>query len=234
MGTTYTELIRQVMQRLSPKVEGEAYLAARQGINDAHKMIAATKDFDELMAWDTTHASTVVYQSSYHITTDLALVRPKDIYSIRYMDTDNSRKLTYVPFRELDTKIPYTAITGYNKPSWYTTRGLYVELYPIPDEAKSLYIMHSQWPAVLSNDSDETPYNNIDHVIVALATDISKAILEGGDTIDWFTRAQKYLGLAISEETTRPDRTQVAQPFNPGSNFPVGEYWYNPFIKKQP
>jgi len=56
-NTTFAELKRQVLLRM-PDNEGRTIMAIEQGINDAHKMIAAIKDFDELMTLDMTHAFT--------------------------------------------------------------------------------------------------------------------------------------------------------------------------------
>lgn len=231
--STFAELKRQVQLRLGDNISGKTVLAIEQAINDAQMAIASIRDFDELITLDTTHALTVDGTKSYHITTDLLLVRPKDIYSIRYMDTDLSRKLIYVSPRELDEKIPYTEIVGEGRPTYYTRRGMYIELFRIPDVAKSLYIQHSQWPALLSADTDETPFINIDPVIVSLSTDIAQAILEGvgGGQTGWAQRAQQLLGMALKEDAERPDRTFVAQPFNPSGAGPVGEYWDNPFYK---
>lgn len=233
--TTYSELIRQTMLKLQPRSDGITRLAVEQAINDAQRVIASVKDFDELMTLDTANASTTANQSLYHIEDDLDLTRPKDIYTIRLMDEDNSRKLTYVPFRRLDEAIPYTEQVGTGRSTWYTIRGRYVELFRIPDTAYNLYIQHSQWPAAANyaNANDTTPFLNIDHVIVTLAADMALASLEGGSS-DWFQRAKQLLGVALNEEDTRPDQTLIAQPFNPTCAGPMGEYWNNPFVKKQP
>jgi len=171
----------------------------------------------------------------YHIEDDLDLTRPKDIYSIRLMDSANSRKLTYVPPRELDSKIPYTDLVGTGRSSWYTVRGRYIELFRIPDDVYPLYISYSQWPAAadFTDSSDATPFERIDHVIVSLATDMALASLEGGSG-DWFQRAKQLLGTAVSEEVTRPDQLLVARPFQSSKVGPIGEYWNNPWVKRQP
>ena len=233
MTTTYGELKRQVFLKLQSS-DGVTRLAVEQGINEAQKNIARVKDFDELVVLDTTNAFTDINKKSYHIETDLLLVRPKDIYSIRYMDAENSRKLDYVHPREIDDQIPYTEIFGTGRPSWYTVRGLYIELFRIPNAVKPLYISHSQWPSILTQDSDETPYCDLDDVIVALATDIARATVEEGGVTNWSQRARLLLGEATAEETVRPDQTFIAQPFNAKAPPPLGQYWLNPFIKKQP
>lgn len=228
MGTTFKELKRKVLLGI-PYVDGETLLVVEEAINTAQKVIACVRDFDELMTLDTTHAATVDGQKLYHITTDLALVRPKDIYSIRLMDDSNSRKLTYVPFRNLDERIPYTEMIGEGKPSWYTRRGEYIELYRIPDDAYDLYVMHSQWPDVLVDDTDETIFSNIDHVIVSLSINIANELKTGAIT-DWDAIAAKMMALSVGESITRPDEMMVAKPFSSKSCL-EGEYWNNPFVR---
>jgi len=232
-NTTYAELIRQVMMKLQPRSDGVTRLAVEQAINDAHKVIACIKDFDELKTLDTTHALTVANQKLYHIETDLALVRPKDIYSIRLMDEANSRKLIFVPLSELDSKVPYTELTGTGRSLYYTIRGRYVELYRIPDAVYHLYVQHSQWPTVLVDDTDQTDYIYIDHVIVTLAADMALASLEGGSG-DWFARAKQLLGITLEEDETRPDQFYVAQPFEPTKRAPLGQWWLNPWVRRDP
>lgn len=235
MGTVFSELKRKVLLRFGSKVDGQTELAVIEAINEAHKVIASIKDFDELMTLDTTHAFTVISQKLYHIETDLALVRPKDIYSIRYIDGVNSRKLIFVPFRQLDEKIPYTEQFAIGRPSFYTQRGMYIELFRIPDAVKSLYIQHSQWPAVLTNPTDQTPYLDIDHVIIALSIDMAAAIIEGSSgSTDWPSRAKQLFGVALSEEDTRPDVTFIAQPFRTEEQRFSGEPWNDAFVKKYP
>ena len=233
-NTTFGELKRLVLQRLAPRSDGQTLLAVEQAINEAQKNIARVKDFDELIVLDVTHAFTVASQKLYHITTDLALVRPKDIYTIRYMDEVNSRKLEYVSPRKIDERIPYTETFTTGRPKWYTRRGMYLELFRIPDAAKPLYILHSQWPAVLSSDTSETPYLYLDDVIVTLAADIALSIIEEGVVGSWFERAKQLLGIVLKEDETRPDIFYVAQPFSARERRVLGSYWLNPFIKCQP
>ena len=230
MPTTFGELIRQTMFKLQPRNDGVTLIAVEAAINDAQKVIAQVAEFDELMTLDTTSATTVADKKSYHVDSDWNLVRCKDIYSIRLMSEGESRKLVYVPFRKLDELIPYTELTGTGKPSWYTQRGKSYELYSVPDDSYSLYIQHSQWPSVLDEDSDQTEFENIDHVIITLSADMALASLEGGAP-DWFTRAKQLLGVMINSQG-KPDQTRVAQPFSSIHSSCPGEYWNNPFCKK--
>jgi hypothetical protein len=226
---TFGEIKRRVLLSID-KPDGRAIMLVERGVNDALKIIAAIKDFDELKVLDTENAFTAVNTKSYHIVNDLNLTRPKDIYSIRYMDEGNSRKLDYISPSKLDNDIPYTELVGYGRPSWYTIRGRYVELFRIPDSIKPLYISYSQWPEVLRLDSDEIPFLNIDYAIVNLSRDIAQASIEGMGSVDWTQRAQQLLGIGINEETSRPDQIFKMQPFDKPSYKP-NEYWADPFYK---
>lgn len=233
MTTSLKVLKQQVFARLQPeRVDGTASILVEQAINDAHYYISLVNDFDELIVLDTSSAFTVISQKLYHLVDDLGLERPKDIYTVRYMDEANSRKLDFVPTRELDDRIPYTEISGTGRPKWYTRRGMYIELFRIPDAKKPLYIQHSQWPNLLEKDSDETPYLYLDAVIVSLAVDLALAGLQGGS--NWVSRARDLLGLSITEEKVRPDVFYQAQPFSARVGGFTGEYWKNPWVKHQP
>lgn len=231
MASTLAQLVRKVMIGF-PKTDGEAILAVKQAINDAHRAIAMVRDFDELLVLDTTSAATVDGTNRYHITSDFALTRPKDIYSLVLHDDENSRKLTYVPYRELDKVVPYPDMVGEGRPYWYTRQGNYIELFRIPDAAYDLYIRYSQWPDVLDSDSDETPYLYLDEVIVFLAKDIANAYVSN-QYVDFTERASYYLKLAVRDHITQPDHDLVARPFS--TTGPVlGEFWNDPFIRRDP
>jgi hypothetical protein len=168
----------------------------------------------------------------YHLVNDWGLTRPKDLYTLRYMDESNSRKLIYVPVSRLDEILPYTEQFGSRKPKWYTRRGEEIELIPIPNAAKSIYVFYSQWPAILSADDDEPPYSDLDDVIEVLATDIAEGILSGAFG-NYIQRARELLGTAVQEDISRPDRALFAQPFQ--ADEPVyGEYWADPFVRRDP
>lgn len=231
--TTYKEFYQKVLFRLD-RSDGRALLAAKDAVNDAHKIIARVKDFDDLLVLDTTNALTVADTGSYHLTSDWGLTRPKDIYTLRYMDEANSRKLTYVSPGRLDEVVPYVEIYGTQKPYYYTRRGMEIELIPIPGEAQSVYVYYSQWPLPLSDDGDETSYANaeIDDVIINLAAKMADAALKDLDG-DWESLANSLLTGAYLESEHRPDRRLVAKPFQAVSPV-MGEWWKQPFTTRDP
>lgn len=233
-NTTFQELIRRVFIGF-PYESGEARMAVERAINDALHAIAAVEDFDELIITDLTSADTVDGQKTYNWETDWGLTRPKKIYSIRLMDGTESRKLIWLPPRDLDQVLPYAETLSENKPTHYTTgigSGNF-ELIPIPGDAYDLYIRYSQWPATLSLDADVTPYTNLDTVTVFLAKDIANAYLSGS-YFDFNERAAGYLSGEMKHELTEPDHMRIAQPFRSEQAPVTGEYWKYPFIRRDP
>lgn len=233
MSVTYKTLWQKVLLYLDSQ-DGKAHLAAKQAVNDAQKVIVRVEDFDELKVLDTTSADTVASTKTYHLVDDWSLTRPKDILTLRYMDGSSSRKLVYISPRNLDTDLPYPEQLGEQKPYYYTRRGLNVELIPVPNEAKDVYVYYTQWPTVLTSDSDNMDLpDDVEDVVVALGADIANAIVDGITGIDWLPRARVLLIGAAGEERSKPDQFRVAQPFR--SERPVmGEYWKMPFVKRNP
>lgn len=234
MSTTFQEFYQRVLSKLK-RSDGQALVEVKEAINTAHKVIARLKDFDDLMVLDKTNAATVASTSTYHLTSDWGLTRPKDIYTLRYMDEEQSRKLTYFSPSRLDEKLPYIQIFDEQKPRWYTRRGMEVELIPVPEEAKPIYVFYSQWPLPLDADDDESSYanNDIDDVIIELSTQIADANLRGESGGDWSAIAGMLLTGAYKEDLTRPDRKFVAQPFSTQASV-TSQYWKDPFILKDP
>ena len=233
--STFLDLQRRVFRRLQ-KNDGLSLLAIKEGLNIAARAISRAKDFDELIAYEKESAATVADQSEYHWVDDWALERPKDIIGMRYMDGSNSRKLKYVSPSKVDTECPDPSTYGSQPPTHYTRRGTIIEIFLTPSEAKQLYITYSQWPKEMENDQDESPYpDDVDDVLVILGYEVAKSIVDQEEEIaDWTPRAKVLLSGAIMEESTRPDQHFVAQPFDAGGSVPTGEYWNNPFVKRNP
>lgn len=215
--------------------EGEIILAAENSINDALYIIASEKDFDELIVTDTTNAETVDGTKTYSLVTDFGLTRPKKILTMRLMDDSNSRRLTYVPSYDLDKYLPYAEQISEGRPTHYTNSGEgEIELLPIADDAYSVYIRYSQWPATLTADDDDIPISNIDTTIVFLSKQILLAYLNN-EVKDFNAIARKMLYGSIKEENRRPDEILIAKPYSRTSRRGfTGNYWLNPFVERNP
>lgn len=232
MGTTFKELYQRVFLRLD-KVDGKALLAAKEAINDAQYAMCRVSEFDDLKSLKT-DCMTVAGQMDYNLGSDWALTRPKDIYTLRYMDQSSSRKLTYISPSELDDKLPYPDQLGSQAPKWYTRRGDDISLIPIPNEANPVYVYYSKWPYRMLYDESECDFNSgLDDVIIGLGTEIAKAILEGSSRTDWGDIARGLLFGSSVDNSYRPDNIIIHRPFQPGAQT-FGEYWKDPFIKKKP
>ena len=115
MATTFSELKRRV-QLGFPKLDGEADLIIEQALNDTVQAIASVQDWDNMLVWEKTLPKTADGTQRYHLVTNLLLTRPKSLYSIILHDDSSSIKLTYVPPRELDDRVPYPCLL-YTSPS---------------------------------------------------------------------------------------------------------------------
>jgi len=232
MAILFKELVRRTLLGL-PKVDGEELLIVKQAVNDAIYTLAEVGDFPELFVRDETTATTVAETKSYHLVDDLGLTRPKSIFNILLIDNGNSRKLIPQTPAEMDLRSPYPENSTSGVPSYYALRGMYVEFYRIPDDAYDLRISYQQWPAELTDDDDESPFEHLDQQTVFLSKDIANSYM-GGDYLDFQAKAKQYLGMGLGNRLDRRDEVLCAKPFEISRRSPLGEYWVNPFIRKDP
>lgn len=233
MSTTYEELWRKILLRLENSNDGRAVLASQQAVNDAQKIIARVHDFDEFIITDITSAATTDGKKTYHWVDDWNLTRPKDIISIRLIDGSLSRKLIWISTRNLDKLMPYPENNTETRPTHYTQRGNNFELIDIPDDEYDLYITYSQWPALMTATSDETPFADLDDVIIGLGSKIAQAILTD-ETRSWEGLALEMLSGAYKEEISKPDQVNIAQGFDPYGSLIANEWWKNPLARRDP
>jgi hypothetical protein len=229
MATTLAELRRKVLMGFK-NIGGEEIMMAEEAINQACHVIAEVENFDDLLVYDTTNAKTVDGTARYHWVTDWGLTRPKDILSIVLHDDYNSRKLDHSPAQWLDKTMPYPEGVAEGKSEAYTKQGDYITLTRIPDAAYDLYVRYYQWPAVLTEDSDECSFTNIDSTIIALARDLFISY-RGGLPLDAVVKAKAYLKPAKDNNRSAPDDLPIAKGFHSQGPIYVGEYWNNPFVK---
>lgn len=118
-------------------------------MNWGQERICREYNFDELIIENQTPV-TIAGQLSYPLfgtaNGGWNLTLPKDIESIRLIDDQNSIKLEKFHVRRFDSMYPYPTNYAWQYPRIYTTRGLNVELFRIPDQVYNMYVTQHSWP----------------------------------------------------------------------------------------
>ena len=118
-------------------------------INLAQMRIARKHRWEELEAL---YTNTTAFTSTPASDKFLALpANVRDIYSVRLIDGSNSRKLTRVPNRTWDKRLPEPEYYATGRPTLYTLRRNIMELWKVPDAAYSLEAFGIFWPATFSD-----------------------------------------------------------------------------------
>ena len=158
--------------------------------------MARRYDWSALISLDTSSYATVASTATVALATTV-----KKIYDIRYVDTSDdakSRQLVYWPAIVANKYAPYPAGDAEGTPYYYWVIGRDIYLYPIPDEAKSLYITVHSWPTDMSVDADDPSISNVDDAITAGAANrayMSLPQLDGADLLKVWNATFKQLTL---------------------------------------
>ena len=238
MSKTRDQMVTIVADALGKSRNASAISGALLGdrcvdfLNWGQERIARAYSFDELNA-NQESAVTVVSVKRYPLVTgtyNLGLVRPKDITSIRLIDSENSRKLRRWNDRKFDTRFPRPENYSTGRPSIYMQHATNLEMFRIPDAAYSLYIRYPQWPIDLALSSSSTAYEHKDQLL------ITAAILEGylhfeeyNDVTVWTQLFIGRLSDAIKAEGDL-DWEPQAEEFSSGrGGYSSGEPWLDPY-----
>lgn len=201
-------------------------------LNWAQQRTARHYGFHELNALQES-AATVDTVKTYPLVTgtnNLGLTRPKDITTIRLIDSENSRKLTRWNHRKFDLKFPYPTNYSTGRPTLYIRWGNSLEMFRIPNDAYTLYIRYPQWASDLDTAAQTSDFENKDQLL------ISGAILEGylhfeeyEDAKIWYERFLGQLTDAVRAEGDI-DWEPQAEEFSilPGG-YTSGEPWLDPY-----
>lgn len=203
----------------------------RSYLNWAQKRIARFYSFHELNAVQES-AATVADIKRYPLitgTNNLGLTNPKDIFSIRLQDSENSRTLIRWSQRKFDRKFPRPENYSTGRPRIYTRWGSNVEMYRIPDAVYTLHIRYPQWPTVFSTGSQTSDYENKDQLIITggiLETYL--ALEEYKDAEVWYARFIGQLRDAVHAEGD-VDWEPQAEPFESVVGYRSGSPWLDPY-----
>lgn len=202
-------------------------------INWAQRRVARFYSFHELNVTKE-DAATVASVSRYPLitgTNNLGLTRPKDIQSIRLIDSQNSRIIRRKSTRWFDQHFPLITNYADGRPHIYIRYGNNIELFRRPDAVYTLYIRYPQWPADVTIGSSASSYDdNKDHMI------ITGAILEGYLHFEEYDSAkewlQKFLGQLIDAVHAEGDidwEPQAEPMSNAPGGYSSGEPWIDPY-----
>lgn len=162
-------------------------------------------------------------------TYNLGLIRPKDIFNIRLIDGANSRTLIRMHQRKFDQAITLPTNFTENRSTIYTRWGNNVELFPIPDDAYTLYIRYPQLPTNFSSANQVSDFDNKDDLILisgvletmlALEEIRLAAIWEGK-----FNRTLLENTQAVGDIDWEPE----AEAFNINQGSGLGSPWLSPY-----
>ena len=238
MAKTVPQMITIIADALGKSENAAAISGALLGdrcldfLNWGQQRMARIYNFHELNTY-TESAATVASTSRYPLssgTNNLGLTRPKDIYSIRLIDGENSRVLKRKSPRWLDQKIPLITNYADGRPNVYIRWGNNIEVFRRPDAVYTLYIRYPQWASILTAGSAATQFENKDQVL------ISAAILEGylhfeeyNDVPVWLARFLGLLTDAIKAEGDIDWEPQAAPMSTSPGGYTSGEPWIDPY-----
>lgn len=201
-------------------------------LNWGQQRIARAYNFEELNAIQESAAlvaSTLRYPMKTG-TNNLGLTRPKDIASVRLIDSENSRCLDRWSYRKFDKKFPNPSIFTTGRPSIYVRYGNNLEFFRIPDSAYSLYIRYPQWAQDLSSDGQTSDFEDKDQLI------ITAGILEGylhfeeyEDAKIWASQYAYQLQEAIKISGDMDWKPSPENFSNGRGGYISGEPWIDPF-----
>ena len=238
LGTlTRDEFVTEICDTVGKSVSASAVSGAtlqtrvRTYLNWAQARIARFYSFHELNTLYES-AATVDGTKRYPMitgTSNLGLTRPKDISSIRLIDSENSRTLVRWSQRKFDKHFPYPTNYTEQRPKLYIRWGSYVEMFPIPDDAYTLHIRYPQWPTVLSTGTQTTDFEEKDQLLITggiLETYL--ALEEYDDAEVWYARFLGQLKDAVVAEGD-VDWEPQAEEFNAITGYSSGSPWTDPY-----
>lgn len=225
------ELLDNLGRSSTGKTRSGATLANRAvtWLDRAQIWVARKEDF----LFKISTANTTADQKDYAMPEDI-----KALYSLRLEDGLSSRKLKVIMPWEFDELVPKPDEATTGRPDWYipykTTNTF--ELFKIPDTAYTMRLRYSHWPAALASDSQTSDFTNMDDVLIEYGTHLGfKWLQELNDAASWKKQAREsFAEAALCERKAFPDWVPVARGFSTKPRPPIGEYWNDPFIERNP
>lgn len=201
-------------------------------LNWGQQRVARFHNFHELNILHT-GASTVTTIKTYPFVSgsnNLGLTRPKDIASIRLIDSENSRILRRRSPRWFDQQIPRPENYVAQRPEMYIRWGNEIELFRIPDTAYNLSIRYPQWAPDLTSASQTSVFERKDQLLITVG------VLEGylhfqeyEDAKIWYQRFLGQLTDAVHAEGDVDWEPQASEFMPSPGGYRSGEPWLDPY-----
>lgn len=195
-------------------------------LNRAQIKIARKDDFLQATAT----ASTVADQQTYSFPSNF-----RSIYTLRFLDGIDSRKLTCVMPSEMDARIPDLTVYTSQR-SWFYVpykETMTFQLFPVPPDIYTLELRYSYFPTALTASDQTSDYTNLDDALVAFATMYGfQWMQELKDAAYWKVIGDEIVRdhkLLIAEEY--PDWSPYSEGFTTAPRGYTGDYWNNPFVR---
>ena len=195
-------------------------------------MLRMSRKYDFREMYKKYSSATVDGQKSYAFPTNW-----KIIIDMTVIDGFSSKKLELVLPQYFDKVIPYPEQFTERCPTWYAPYGNNFDLYSIPDTAYTMYCRSVQWPTIITSIATLIDYEpNKDDIIVAGMTAEGFRHLQAFEDAAFYDKEFKErLAEAIDLEERLPDWDPVGRGFNSSyGKIPVGEYYNDPFIWRNP
>lgn len=229
MGTlTLTELENEIRASMGGRTDFDSRLP--QALNIAQNRIARIRNWEEL---ESLYTGATAFTSTPADDKFLALpVGIRKIFSVRLIDGLNSRKLTRVPHKTWDRKIPAAQEYSTGRPSLYTQYRSIMEFWRVPDAAYVLHCRTIDWPTAFAAASPDatSDLDEKDDMLIALALSwMFMTIKNEAMARKWWGVYSGMLNDAVGEDAEKPDLDYLP---DVGAAGAVGAvpYYQDPFV----
>lgn len=204
-----------------------------RALNFSQKRIARVHDWEELQIVTT---GTLPFTGS--AAADKLINRPanlRKIYSFRLThptDTNIARKITYIPYRVWDRRVPAPEAFARGKPDIYTMWREKIEIWPVGDAAHAYEIRHSNFPAAFTTGglSALSDLDNKDDLIQTLTMSyLYLTLRQPAMANTYFATYKEMVDSASLTESEKPDSAQGSDEVRGGV---PNDYWVDPFVRQ--
>ena len=232
MGLTNSQILDRIQAGLGNRTDKTRAGDLIPWANLAQMRITRAHYWDELDRNQPIQVTPSGVPATDKIYTNTTAIR--DIQSVRFHEDaypNQARKLTYIPVRDWDKIIPSGEELSTGTPTHYTYYADNIEFYRVPDQAWTMQIRWTLWPAEITDDSSYPDLQEKDDLIIYLA--LSYGFHELNMTEEGNRNYAIYRTMlkdAIAEDVSNRDSNII--PLQIRSNdAPAQDPWTDPFVR---